>query len=240
MSASVTGSPPISIVSRTMSRVVPGIGVTIARSLPTSRLSSVDLPAFGRPRITALKPARRRAAAAVRLRHRRDVAQRVTRSAPRFVAGDELVALFREIERRLQPRDHVEQRLPDRRRLPAQHPFEIRQRQLRLQRRARVDQIRDRLRLHEIELAVEHRALGELARLRHPRAERHARRDHPLDEQRIAVQRQLDEIVAGERVRRLVADGDAFVDRPSVASSACACRTAGRSACDERRQDGSR
>jgi hypothetical protein len=28
----------------------------MARSLPTSLLSSVDLPAFGRPRITALRP----------------------------------------------------------------------------------------------------------------------------------------------------------------------------------------
>ena len=34
------------------SRVVPGISVTIARSRPSSVFSSVDLPAFGLPRIT--------------------------------------------------------------------------------------------------------------------------------------------------------------------------------------------
>ena len=42
------------------SRVVPGISVTIARSVPSSALKSDDLPAFGRPAITSKAPSRSR------------------------------------------------------------------------------------------------------------------------------------------------------------------------------------
>src|SRR5664279_3701102 len=41
----------------TESRVVPAMGETMARSVPTSALSSVDLPTFGRPMIATLMPA---------------------------------------------------------------------------------------------------------------------------------------------------------------------------------------
>src|ERR1019366_8789852 len=41
----------------TESRVVPAMGETIARSVPTSALSRVDLPTFGRPMIATLMPA---------------------------------------------------------------------------------------------------------------------------------------------------------------------------------------
>ena len=47
--------------SLTRSRVVPAIGVTIARSSPTSALNTLDLPTLGAP---APRPVRRRAAAA--------------------------------------------------------------------------------------------------------------------------------------------------------------------------------
>ena len=50
-------------VSRSRSRVVPAMSVTIARSLPASALSSELLPAFGGPTITACRPSRRLAAA---------------------------------------------------------------------------------------------------------------------------------------------------------------------------------
>jgi hypothetical protein len=80
-----------------------------------------------------------------------------------------------------------------------------------LQRGARVDEVRDRLGLHQVDLAAEHRALGELARLRHQRAQAHRGAHHALDDQRAAVQRQFHQVVAGERVRRRVADGDALI-----------------------------
>ena len=47
----------------TTSRVVPAMGVTMARSKPASRLSRVDLPALGRPTMAQSIPSRRTAAA---------------------------------------------------------------------------------------------------------------------------------------------------------------------------------
>ena len=41
--------PSNSTTSSTASRVVPAIGDTMAREVPVSALSSVDLPTFGRP-----------------------------------------------------------------------------------------------------------------------------------------------------------------------------------------------
>src|SRR5271169_3984341 len=46
--------PWISTTSSTASRVVPGIGETMAREVPVSRFSSVDLPTFGCPIIATL------------------------------------------------------------------------------------------------------------------------------------------------------------------------------------------
>src|SRR5215831_2121851 len=52
----ICASPSVATPS-TLVRVVCGLGVTIASLLPTSRLSSVDLPAFGAP-ISATWPHR--------------------------------------------------------------------------------------------------------------------------------------------------------------------------------------
>src|SRR4029078_5249430 len=46
------------MVTRTESRVVPAIGVTIATSSPARRLSRLDFPTFGRPMRTAVRPSR--------------------------------------------------------------------------------------------------------------------------------------------------------------------------------------
>ena len=56
VSESLTGTPPIIIPSSMMSRVVPGMSVTIARLRPTMAFSNDDFPALGRPAITALTP----------------------------------------------------------------------------------------------------------------------------------------------------------------------------------------
>jgi hypothetical protein len=135
-----------------------------------------------------------------------------------FVAADELVTFFAEIETRFHARDQVEEDRPDRRSRPAEVSIQIRERQLRLKRGAGVDQVCDRLRLHEIELAVQHRALGELTRLRETRPECERLRDDQLHEQRISVQRQLDEIIPCERGRGGITHRDRIIDRFTVAT----------------------
>ena len=59
MSTSSTGMPRTSAVACSVSRVVPGTSVTMARALPTSALKSVDFPALGRPTIATRQPAER-------------------------------------------------------------------------------------------------------------------------------------------------------------------------------------
>ena len=54
VSISVTSSPFTSILVSVASRVVPGIGLTIARSCPTSLFSRLDFPAFGLPTMAIL------------------------------------------------------------------------------------------------------------------------------------------------------------------------------------------
>ena len=91
--------------------------------------------------------------------------------AARGLAGlDEVVALVGKVERRLEPRDQIEQLRIDRGDAPRQRAVELIERHARLQRRRRVDQIRDRLGLHQIALAVQERAQRELAGSRQPRA----------------------------------------------------------------------
>lgn len=58
VSTTCSGTPSIWIVWRTMSRVVPAIGVTIASSAPASAFSRELLPAFGWPAITTWMPSR--------------------------------------------------------------------------------------------------------------------------------------------------------------------------------------
>ena len=56
VSVSSTRTPPICTASVSVSRVVPGISVTIARSPPSSAFSRLLLPAFGLPQSTTRKP----------------------------------------------------------------------------------------------------------------------------------------------------------------------------------------
>mmetsp|Transcript_73 Transcript_73/g.230 ORF Transcript_73/g.230 Transcript_73/m.230 type:complete len:320 (-) Transcript_73:28-987(-) len=53
-----TGRPPSCSVTSTTSRVVPAIGETIAAGRSASAFSSVDLPAFGGPRMATRTPSR--------------------------------------------------------------------------------------------------------------------------------------------------------------------------------------
>ncbi|MNH21426.1 hypothetical protein D3C79_812340 [compost metagenome] len=56
-----SGMPSRWMCSRSTSRVVPAISVTMADSRPARALSRLDLPALGRPAITTFMPSRSRA-----------------------------------------------------------------------------------------------------------------------------------------------------------------------------------
>ena len=49
MSAKIIRRPSQNHSAETLSRVVPGMSETVARSIPTNKFSKVDFPTFGRP-----------------------------------------------------------------------------------------------------------------------------------------------------------------------------------------------
>lgn len=57
VSSSVTGTPRTATEASTMSRVVPGIAATMARSLRLHAFSRLDFPTFGRPTMATLPAA---------------------------------------------------------------------------------------------------------------------------------------------------------------------------------------
>mmetsp|Transcript_32493 Transcript_32493/g.76309 ORF Transcript_32493/g.76309 Transcript_32493/m.76309 type:complete len:214 (-) Transcript_32493:272-913(-) len=61
VSVMCSGTPSIWMVWLTLSRVVPGMGVTMASSAPASALSSELLPTLGWPASTTFRPSRSRA-----------------------------------------------------------------------------------------------------------------------------------------------------------------------------------
>ena len=142
VSTSVTARPSRSTRSDTRSRVVPAISVTIARSAPTSALKRLDLPTFGRAdhdncRALANQPAARARRRAV------DPVDRPRNRSRRAVSSalDEVIALVRKIERRLEPRDQIEELRVDLRDAACQRAFELIEGDARLQRRRRRNQI---------------------------------------------------------------------------------------------------
>ena len=79
--------------------------------------------------------------------------------------------------------------------------------------RAGVDQVRDRLRLRQVQLVVEEGALRELARQGAPRAQLHHPGDQRLEDQRAAVAMQLEDVLAGVGVRAGEEERQAGIDR---------------------------
>ena len=82
-----------------------------------------------------------------------------------------------------------------------QRPLQLIERRARLQRRDRVDQIGDRLCLRQIDPAVQERAQRELPRLGETRAARHRRGDDGAQHDRASVGAELDDVLAGVRMR---------------------------------------
>ena len=156
---------------------------SVRRSLRRSRDRRHDRAIGVQQRVEEARLADVRRADDRDLRRPREAAGRVRRCASsasigaitpaialaRLLRRDEVIALVREIERRLELRDDVEEIVFDRRDRRRQCALELIERRARLQRRDGVDQIRDRLGLDEIELLIEERAQRELARLGEPR-----------------------------------------------------------------------
>ena len=113
-----------------------------------------------------------------------------------------MIALFRKINRCLEPRDQIEERRVDRSNRPGERALQLIERCPRLQRRYGVDEIRDGLRLHQIDAAVEKRAQRELARFGQPGPRAHRRRHDGVQNDRAAVRAQFDEIVSRVGSRR--------------------------------------
>ena len=76
----------------------------------------------------------------------------------------------------------------------------------------RLDQIGDGFGLHQVELVVQECPLGKLARLRGPGAQFERPVDQPLQDERAAVALQLEDVLAGEGLRRRKVEGNTAVD----------------------------
>ena len=132
-----------------------------------------------------------------------------------------MIALVGKIERRFEPRDQIEQRRVDLA-SRASTSFELIERRARLQRRHRVDQIRDRFGLHEIDrvpfrYARSVNSPGSASRA--PAAI--ARRDDRFEHHAAAVRRDLDDVFAGVGMRRGKVRGDDLIDRRSASATTC-------------------
>ena len=160
-----TGTPSIWIVSPTLSRVVPGMAVTIASSAPASALSSELLPTFGWPASTTRMPSRSSAPWRARRQHRGDLPACASASRPRASArsrksisssGKSSVAstsMRSSTSCRASASISAREGAVERARRRARRGFG-----------AGVDQVGDGLGLRQVELVVEEGALGELAR----------------------------------------------------------------------------
>ena len=173
VSITVSGMPRISIARSTVSRVVPGIGVTIATSSPARRFSRLDLPTFGAPTRTTVSPSRSsapwRARAFTCARSRADR----RKLALRVGGAQEVDLLVGKVERRLGEHPELDQRVGERAYLARELAGEASRGGASRRCGRRVDQVGDALGLGEVELAVQERARGEFARAR--RAARRAR-----------------------------------------------------------------
>ncbi|OLB60903.1 MAG: hypothetical protein AUI11_11970 [Acidobacteria bacterium 13_2_20CM_2_66_4] len=143
---------------------------------------------------------------------RRSSGQIVNRPAERS-GLDEVISLVREIDRRLEPRDEVEERGVEACDRGRQRPLELIEGGARLERRHRIDQIGDGFGLHQIDPAVEERAKRELAGLGKARAPIDCRFDDRAQDHRASVRAHFDDIVARIGMRSGERRDDNLIDR---------------------------
>jgi hypothetical protein len=113
-----------------------------------------------------------------------------------------VIALVGKIQRCLEPRQQIEQRRIDRSDAPRQRPFELVERRTRLERRRRVNQIANGLRLDQVEPPIQIRTKGELSGLGEPRPRTHRRVNNRAQHDRTPVRADFDHILSGVRVWR--------------------------------------
>ena len=140
----------------------------------------------------------------------------LTGGAPRGhdpLGPDRSFVFFGEIDLVRDQRFQLQHLAAQRLETPRQAAVELLQRAPALRRRPGVDEIRRRLGLEQVHLAVQHRAARELARLGGPGAGGGERGDRVGGHQQAAVGRALDQIVARVGVRAREADGEHVIDR---------------------------
>ena len=128
------------------------------------------------------------------------------------------VVLAREVDVVAEQRLDLDQRLPELRQPAREAALELVERGSGLRRRGGVDQVAHRLRLHQVELAVEHGAAGELAGRGRPGARRVERREQPRRGQQAAVAGELHQVLAGVAAGCGKDGVEAAVDRLAAAS----------------------
>ena len=129
------------------------------------------------------------------------------------------VVLLWKIDRVGQQAFRLDQRPPQLPHAAREAAVELAQGRPGLRGRAGVDEIADGLGLHQVELAVQHRAAGELTRGGGPRAGRVQRRQQTAGREQPPVTRELDEVLAGIAVGTGEDGVEAAVDRLAVGTA---------------------
>ena len=215
----VSGMPAISTCRSTVSRVVPGIGVTIAASSPTSRFSRLDLPTLGAPIEHDGRVLRAAARPCARAPARR-VEPSPDRCEPlaHVARAQQVDVLFGKIERRFGVH-----RAGRSARRAARGP-RARTRRYRLRAAARTAvAVAASIRSATLSacarssLPLRKARLRELAGLGEPRAELDAAREQQPHDRRAAVTVQFEDVLAGVRMRLREVEREARVDRLAAA-----------------------
>ena len=215
VSISRSGIPPTAVASSTVSRVVPGSGVTMARSRSQQPIEERALAYVG----AADKRQRRAFAQPVAL----GVAplqplQRVAHLAedrPNLLRRDDVDVVQLaggEVHAGLQQSDERDQLLFDRGHAPRQRPAELLRGHACLLQRLCGDQVLHGLGLGQVDAAIQEGALGELSRACQSRTRRQRRAEQRLEHHGRAMGRDLDYILPGVGVRSGERRHDGLVD----------------------------
>ena len=150
----------------------PGSGVTIATSRRASRLTKLDLPAFGGPTTATVRPARSRSPRCPSTKCAAISADSRRRPAGSPPAGPRARPPRAQNRSRLDPAQRPQQRLPPAFIEPAQRAIELAQRLAGLRPRLGIDEIGQTFDGGQIEPPVEECPARELARLSRPQTGR--------------------------------------------------------------------
>ena len=205
--------------SRSTSRVVPGVAVTIAASWPASRLSRRRLAGVGPAGDDHCHALGQQPSLAARAAQRRKLAS--GHFEPAWSAASDSASISssaKSIAASTWARSSLSV-WPSERTRRGELTVERAHRGARCSFGSGIDQVGDGFGLRQIELAIKVGALRELARLRASRAELEQPADQGLDQHRAAVPVQLEYVLAGIGVRRREVQRQAVIDRLAVAAA---------------------